>query len=157
MSRALGFHSLLLAAVLAALFAAIATAASNTVTVPGTADVWLAGQANGTILVGGFASNDVAPANSPVLASTGLNMTAGNSLTFSATGTTNFGGCASPSPDGGGACGNFTSNAFFGISTYAGPINAVVGVFLNASTPGGAAPAGLDFTTLASRSQATNS
>src|SRR5438477_11348345 len=128
MSRALGFHSLLLAAVLAALFAAIATAASNTVTVPGTADVWLAGQPNGTILVGGFPSNDVAPANSPVLASTGLNLTAGSFLTFAVTGTTNFNGCASPSPDGGGACGTPSSGPFFGIASYSGPINALVGV-----------------------------
>ena len=42
--------SILFAAGVTALFAATATAASNNLTVPGTADVWLAGQPNGTNL-----------------------------------------------------------------------------------------------------------
>jgi hypothetical protein len=155
MLRLVSFRFLVLAIGAAALFGVSATAASNNVTVPGTADVWLAGQANGTILQGIYALNDVAPANSPVLASTGLNMTAGTSLTFSATGSTNYNGCQGPTPDGGGVCGNFSTLAYFGISTYNGPINALLGVFINSSTPGGTAPAGLNFSTAGATSQAT--
>jgi len=160
MLRAVNFRPFLLAAVMAAPFAASATAASNTIAVPGVADVWLAGQPNGTILQGIYALHDVAPANSPVLASTGLNMTAGTSLTFSATGTTNYAplpGCQGSTPDGGGVCGNFTTLSYFGISTYAGPINALIGVFVNSSVPGGTAPAGLNFTTAGATSQSTYS
>jgi hypothetical protein len=130
-------------------------AASNSVTVPGVADIWLAGQPNGTILVGGFPSNDVAPANSPVLASTGLNLTAGSFLTFAVTGTTDYGGCASPSPDGTGTCGTFSSGPFFGIASYNGPVNALVGVFVDNNVPGGVAPAGLNFVSGAAQSAAT--
>jgi len=135
-------------------FTASATAATNNLTVPGIADVWLAGQANGTILQGIFPGTDVAPSNSPVLASTGLNMTAGSYLTFSATGTTNYNGCLGTSPDGTG-CGNLSTGSYFGLSTYSGPADALIGVFIGAGTPGGTAPAGLDFTTLASQAQAT--
>ncbi len=159
MSRALKSHSFVFAAVAAALFAVSASAATAIVSVSGLADIWLAGQPNGTVLKGPFPGQDVAPTNSPVLA-TGVNLVAGTTLTFSATGTTDYGGCTSPSPDGGGACGNLNfvgSNAgpFFGISTFNGPINALVGVFLNASTPGGTAPTGLDFSTPSELSQPT--
>ena len=137
------------------LSAVSALAATNNLTVPGTADVWLAGQANGTVLQGIYALYDVAPANSPVLASTGLNMTAGSYLTVSASGATNYNGCLATSPDGTG-CGNFSTNApYFGISTYSGPIDALIGVFIGSGTPGGTAPAGLNFSTVASQSQAT--
>ena len=155
MLRVMNFRFVVLAAGAAALFAVSATAASNALTVPGTADVWLAGQPNGTVLQGVFALFDVAPANSPVLASTGLNLTAGSSLTFSATGGTNYNGCASATPEGGGVCGNFAALSYFGISTYTGPINALVGVFINA--PGGTAPAGLNFTAAGATSQGTYS
>jgi hypothetical protein len=138
------------------LFLPMATAATNNVIVPGTADVWLAGQANGTALQNIlYPLPDVAPANSPVLASTGLNMTAGSYLTFSVTGSTDYNGCASASPDGNG-CVPFSANLpFFGISLYSGPINALVGVFVAAGTPGGAAPAGLNFLPPASQAQTT--
>src|SRR5262249_2742606 len=135
MSRFHRFDRYAHALALALIFAACACAASNNLVIPGTSDIWLASQPNGTNLNNGFGSPDVAPANSPVLASTGLNLTAGSVLTFSATGTTNFGGCVSPSPDGAGACGNFTGIAFFGISSYTGPVNALVGVFLDNNTP----------------------
>jgi hypothetical protein len=152
------FRCFLLAVCGVALFAVSAAAATNNVTVPGTADVWLAGQANGTILQGIFALFDQAPANSPVLASTGLNMTAGSTLTFSGTGSTNYNGCASATPDGAGGCGNVSvALSYFGISTYAGPINALVGVFINGNTPGGTAPAGADFTVAGGTSQSSYS
>jgi hypothetical protein len=151
------FRFTLLAAV-PVLFAVSARGASNNVTVPGVADVWLAGQANGTVLQGVFALFDVAPANSPTLASTGLNMTAGSTLTFSATGSTNYNGCASPTPDGASECGNVAALSYFGISTYNGPINALVAVFITNSTPGGTAPGPyLNYTTGSTTSQATYS
>jgi hypothetical protein len=145
--------------ILATVFAAAtAIAATNQVTVPGTADVWLAGQSSGTVLQGIFTLSDSAPANSPVLASTGLNLTPGSYLTFSATGSTNYNGCQSSNPDGTIPCGNFTTTAagpYFGISTYSGPINAVIGVFIGPNAPSGTAPSGLDFSTGSAQSQTT--
>jgi hypothetical protein len=140
--------------ILLAICAPLANAASNNATVPGTADVWLAGQPGGTVLNGGFPGSDVAPTNSPVLVSTGLNMTAGSYLTFSASGVTDYNGCAGTSPDGG-ACSFAATASALGISTYNGPANALIGVFLDANTPGGVAPAGMDFSTPGSLSQST--
>jgi hypothetical protein len=160
MLRMVKFRFCLFVAGAAALFAVSASAATNNITVPGTADVWLAGQANGTILQGIFALFDQAPGNSPVLASTGLNLTAGSTLTFSATGSTNYAplpGCPSPTPDGAGGCGNASALSYFGISTYSGPINALIGVFINGSTPGGTAPAGVNFLTAGATSQSSYS
>ena len=137
----------------ALLSSAAASANSNSLTVAGVSDIWLASQPNGTVLSTGFGGSDVVPANSPVLASTGLTLAPGGILTFSVSGTINFGGCVSPSPDGAGVCSTFTGNPFFGISSYVGPINALVGVFLDNNTPAGSAPAGLDFTSPASQSQ----
>jgi hypothetical protein len=101
-----------------------------------------------------------ASANAFSLLSSSVVIWTGNVLTFSATGTTDFGGCASPSPDGGGACGALfglsnSSGPFFGIASFRGPINALVGVFVNANVPGGTAPAGFDFNTAGATSQAT--
>ena len=142
--------SLLLVA--AALCASVASAGSNILTVPGTADVWLAGQPDVTILVGGFPGDDVAPANSPVLASTGLYMGAGSVLTFVVTGSVDYGGCATTTPGGDDGCGIFTTAEFFGISTYAGPINALIGIFVDSSVPGGVAPARADLKSLGGNS-----
>lgn len=119
--------------------------------------MWLAGQASGTILQGIYALSDSAPTNSPVLASSGLNMTAGSYLTFSVTGATNYDGCQSLTPDGN-PCGNFstvTAGPYFGISTYAGPIDALIGVFIGPGTPGGTAPSGLDFSSGGTQAQTT--
>lgn len=146
---------LALTALAALLSVALASAATSGVTVGGIADIWLAGQPPGTLLNGGFPGNDVAPLNSPVLASGGLNLAPGTSLTFTASGFTDYNGCAGPGPDGGGACGGAPIPAVLGISGYNGPINALVGVFLDASVPGGAAPPPLDFSTPGSLSQAT--
>src|SRR5438309_2852762 len=145
MFRALKSHSFVFAAAVAAVLAVSASAATVIVTVPGLTDNWLAGQPNGTNLKNGFGAPDVAPTNSPVLV-TGISLVAGNALTFSATGTTNFGGCASPSPDGGGACGSLfglgtAEGPFFGISSFRGPANALVGGLVNDNVPGRTAPA----------------
>ena len=146
---------LLVAALVGSSVAGLAHGATTNVTVPGIADIWLAGQPDGTVLNGGFPGSDVAPTNSPVLASTGLNLTAGNVLTIAATGATDYNGCPSSTPDGGGSCGGGSFPAALGVSGYNGPINALVGVFLDASTPAGAAPPALDFSTPASLAQAT--
>lgn len=138
------------------LSATSAFSASNNLTVAGTTDLWLAGQPNGTALHGGFISFDTAPTNSPVLASNGLNLTAGSYLTFSATGSTNYDGCSGLSPDGNG-CRNISTNGFFSISSYNGPINALIGVFVSAIPPSGTAPAGVDFTSGSAQSQASYS
>ncbi len=76
---------------------------------------------------------------------------------FAVTGSTNYNGCQSTTPDGN-PCGNLSTVAagpYFGISTYAGPINALVGVFIGANTPGGTAPAGVDFSSAGAQAQAT--
>lgn len=146
---------LMVAALVGSSMAGFAHGASTSATVPGIADIWLAGQPNGTVLNGGFPGSDVAPTNSPVLASTGLALTAGSTLTIAATGATDYNGCASLTPDGGGPCGGGSFPAALGVSGYNGPINALIGVFLDASTPAGAAPPALDFSTPGSLAQAT--
>lgn len=93
--------------------------------------------------------------DSPVLASSGLSLTAGGALTITATGSTDYNGCASPSPDGGGACGGNSFAAALGVSGYTGPINALIGVFLDASVPSGPNPPTLDFSTPGSTAQPT--
>jgi large repetitive protein len=146
---------LMVAALVGSSVAGLAHGASTSVTVPGIADIWLAGQPNGTVLNGGFPGSDVAPTNSPVLASTGLSLTAGSTLTIAATGATDYNGCASLNPDGGAPCGGGSFPAALGVSGYNGPINALIGVFLDASTPAGAAPPALDFSTPGSLAQPT--
>lgn len=148
-------RAVVLATLLGAMAAGPAQAASSNVTVPGIADIWLAGQPNGTVLNGGFPGSDVAPTNSPVLASSGLSLAPGSALTVVATGFTDYNGCASLTPDGGGACGGGSFPAALGVSGYNGPINALVGVFLDASVPAGVAPPALDFSTPASLAQTT--
>ncbi len=120
-------------------------AATITITVPGIADVWLAGQPNGATL-----GNDIAPTNSPVLASSSLTLTAGGVLSFSATGTTNTGGGqTATSPDGTGSAGTIPANS---LSGYGGPGEALIGVFIGSGLPSGSSPATLDFSTAAAQS-----
>src|SRR5688572_21246497 len=109
--------------------------------VPGSSNLYLAGMPNGSTCCGG----DTAPAQSPVQV-TGLTLTAGSTLTFTATGgVNNSGGTPTTGPDGGSLQATPANN---GISGATWPINALVGVFLDASQPSlSAAPASLDFTT----------
>lgn len=139
-------RSTLLVAALA--FAGHASAGS--ITVPGTSDMWLAGAADGTWASGG---TDSAPAQSPVLVS----VTAGTMLTFTVTGMVSNGPCCSlVGPDGVGFY-SHNAGAENGISNAYVPLNALLGVFLDSSIPGGPAPGpinfsgpgGLDFLTLA--------
>ncbi len=103
--------------------------AATHVTVPGTADPFLAGLPDGSTAKGG----DKAPAQSPVLVPlTGVN--GGDQITFSATGSTSVSG---PPSDTGTLDGDsfFYSGPENGISGCNYPINALVGVFLDNNPP----------------------
>ncbi len=111
------------------------------VTVPGTTDIWLAGQADGAMLT--YTNQvDVAPANAPVEVA----VMPGRRLAFSATGSTSFIGglCSGPSPDGG--ClvivDGGPANGISGVQVQA---DALIGVFVGAGAPGSQAPASVDF------------
>jgi hypothetical protein len=119
------------------------------VVVPGTADIWLAGQPNGTIVSGGWPMNDVAPADSPVE----VPVMTGSTLTILATGATsnNRSPCAGATPDG---CGDdHDAGPDNGLGSLTSPENALIGVFLN-DTISSETPPGLvmlaanDFATL---------
>jgi hypothetical protein len=138
MSKALLFAMAIGSTVLLGFSAAQATV------IPGKSDPWLAGLPAGAAA----SSGDVAPAESPVLVP-GLSLTAGETLTFSVTGSVSH--VPSPSgdtPDGG----TFTSHsagAQNGIAGLAAPFNSLVGVFLGAGLPtSSSAPPDLNFATL---------
>ena len=110
------------AAVAAMLFASFTgTALAQVVvpSVPGTSNPYLSGMPNGSTCCSG----DSAPAHSPVQV-TGLTLTPGASLTFSATGGVDFGGGVPTSgPDGGSSFSTVSTN---GISGGTWPVNALV-------------------------------
>jgi len=108
-------------------------------TVPGTSDPFLAGMPNGSTCCGG----DSAPGQSPVLVSFAI--TPGSNVTFSVTGSVdNTGAPPSLTPDGAGP--PFLTSSNNGIAGATWPINALVGVFLDASQPDSSpTPASLDF------------
>jgi hypothetical protein len=124
------------------------------VIVPGTSDPWLAGMSSGSR----SSLTDVAPAQSPVHLAGDF---AQPTLSFAASGLVSNGGCGLPycptnGPDGG----ETPERPFFphdngaenGISDARIPLNALVGVFLNASQPNlTPAPSPLDFSTPSSR------
>jgi hypothetical protein len=116
----------------------------KTVVVPGTADIWLAGQPDGAMLSSGGPDGDVdtTPAESPVA----IPVVAGSTLTFSATGGTSYTGgiCTGSSPDGGCTILLVSEGAGNAVSSLATPMNALLGVFLDASVPSGPPPAPLD-------------
>lgn len=111
------------------------------VTVPGTANPWLAGMPDGTRIGG-----DSAPAHSAVL---GLEWVGACALSFSVTGGVHFAAGCPPScspPDGASAGGVHAGGALHGISNVRSPWNALVGVFLGPDAPDTMeAPATLDF------------
>jgi hypothetical protein len=125
-----------LAALATAFLAAGAALAEN---VPGTSNPYLAGLPSGATCCSG----DVVPAQSPVQV-VSVAVTPGTTITFSATGGVDFQGLPpSTGPDGGFV---FTTPSSDGISGATWPVDALVGVFLDASDPtSSAAPADLDF------------
>lgn len=117
--------------------------------VPGTANPYLAGMPGGSTCCGG----DAVPAQSPTQV-TGLALVPGSTLTFSVTGSVNFGpGPSGNPPDGGGTASTPANN---GISGASWPANALVGVFLDNSLPTATpAPADLNFGTAGATSFAS--
>jgi PEP-CTERM motif len=138
----LNYARINLGAAAAVAFAILSTSASATiVNVPGSANPFLSGQPNGTNCCGG----DSAPGQSPVLGLSGA--LAGYTLTFSATGGTDFsGGAVAPSPDGyTGYVYNMTSDYGTGISgALQVNVSGLVGVFIGSAVPSGPAPAQLN-------------
>src|ERR1017187_7009384 len=104
--------------------------------VPGTPDIWLAGQANGSSVTGIFGS-DTAPAESP----TGLAIIRGGTPPFSVAGTPNKKGvCTETSADAGNCAPDvsiFGPGPANGIGSYKGPANPLIRVFLNNTVPTG--------------------
>jgi hypothetical protein len=137
-----------------ALFALALCAKADSYVVPGTSDPYLAGMPNGSTASYG----DTAPAESPVLA-TGLNVTGGAIFTWSATGAVGYEpGDLGPNPNGESGyvishlLGTFPNNPENGISDMEGPTDSLLGVFLGPGQPNlSPAPAGLNFSTLASQ------
>jgi hypothetical protein len=105
------------------------------VIVPGTSDPWLAGMPAGSTA----SSGDLAPGQSPVQV-LGLAFTPGDLLIFTSTGTTDHctgGGCGLASAEG-----DFiesptghSAGAQNGLANVVAPIDALIGVFLDASQP----------------------
>jgi hypothetical protein len=124
----------------ALLLVPVVSQAGGPSTVPGGSNPFLAGMPNGSTCCSG----DAAPAQSPVFAA--FIATPGLSFTFSVTGSVDHTG-ATPtlSPDGSGLSSTPSNNGIAGANW---PIDALVGVFLDASQPdSSAAPSSLDFTT----------
>jgi hypothetical protein len=129
----------------ALLVAASALSAATIISVPGTSDMWLAGMPNGSTA----STNDSAPAQSPVLV-TGIPLIPGTYLRFNpVAGQVSNGPCCGLVPNADGDIFTLISHidgAENGISNVTAPINALMGVFLDASQPNlSAAPAALDF------------
>lgn len=123
---------------------AAAGAQAGPIAVSALTDIWLAGQPDGSTLTGNF-STDTAPADSPVE----FDVSGGETLTFSASGSTSMDQVCFAGPDGG--CypneSSFGVGPVSGIGTYKGPSDALIGVFLNGSVPSGpGGPASEDFT-----------
>jgi hypothetical protein len=122
-----------------------------TVTVPGTADPWLAGMPAGATASAG----DTAAAEAPVLVR-GLNLAAGGVLTFQVTGSVLYEpGTPTDTPEGdAGLVVPHATGAENGISNLTAPVDSLIGVFLGPQPPNHApAPAALEFATPEERAQ----
>ena len=137
-------------AVSSAILAPSAEAAS--VTVPGTANPWLAGMPNGTPALFG----DAAPAQSPVLV-TELPIVPGRVLNFRATGLVHIDPTLpNREPPDGGSVTHHNALAENGVGDTHAPFNSLLGVFLGPDQPNlTAPPPATDFTSLASRDYLT--
>lgn len=117
--------------------------AGSFITVPGTSNLWLAGMPDGSTAGDGM---DSAPGQSPVLAP--VSVAGGDVFSFEVTGSVlNGDGPLDLPPDGD----VFTLQARIpgpenGIADMFGPINSLIGVFLDDAQPDGSdTPSGLDF------------
>lgn len=122
---------------------------ADVITIPATANIWLAGMPSGTIdPVVGEPAVDIAPIHSPLLV-TGTSFAAGDLLEIAVTGAVgNWGGSALYTPDGN-AAGLYThggTQPTFGMSNVRAPVNSLVAVFLTDARPDlTPAPSMLDF------------
>jgi hypothetical protein len=109
--------------------------AQVTVTVPGTANLWLADAPAGTT-DGTFNGLDTAPAQSPTEVA-GLRVYPGTVLTFSASGAVSHDARIVPPdpPDGGFFGGAHINGPFRGIAQVHAPMDALLGVFLGPDSP----------------------
>lgn len=125
----------------------LAQAMSVNVTVPGTSDPWLAGMP----VLSNASTTDYAPWQSPAQV-LGFNIGLGGYLTFTGAtgGVINYGGCPGACmPIDGGSFYSHDAGAENGISDVRAPINALLGVFLDAGRPNSsAAPSALNFSTI---------
>lgn len=128
--------------------------------VPATSNLWLAGMPAGTIASNpnphdnpDYAGTTSTPRQSPV-AMAGLRVTPGSTLTFDGVngGANNLKSATLYNGDGNpNQVVNNLTGAELSKSDVRAPINSVIAVFLNDSTPTGTAPATLDFSTQTSR------
>jgi hypothetical protein len=143
--------------------AALQAAVTNTVTVPGTADLWLSGMPAGST-----ASYDDTEAADPAVL--GLNVTPGTLLSFSSTGTTaQSAGYTYYPAEGHTAISNryhmeYSPNGDYnglqnGIQTITAPEVGLLGVFLSNAQPSTQTPpaSGLDYSTSSSQNQTSYS
>lgn len=133
----------------------VAAINSNT-TIPADSNPWLAGCPNNTKANVGSpgAADDKAPAQSPVQMS-GITLQDGMALTFDGVSGTGSNDPSNPTtgPDGdSGWIGTNWKGTENGMSSLKAPMNSLIGVFLDATSPiGKSAPSMLDFTSAASR------
>jgi len=134
---------------------AAAADASTIAIVPGTSNPWLAGMPAGTTADIG----DVAPGQSPV--QVGISLSAGDTLWFFSTGTTDHCpgfACGAAGAEGDAIEGSVGHRvgAEHGIANVVAPIDSLMGVFLGPDEPDlTAAPGALDFSTAALRNLLT--
>ncbi len=124
-----------------------AQATCCTITVPGTANPWLAGMPNGSTA----AMGDSAPGQSPVPVNC-ISITPGQLISVTVTGAVSNGPCCSPVGADGTGAEPHIPGAENGVSNVTAPINSLIGVFLGVDPPNTTpAPAGLNFGSEASR------
>jgi len=134
------------------MFMAFLTANADSIMVPATSNLWLAGMPNGSM---GWPS-DYAPGQSPAQV-TGLVLSPGSYLTFLATGLTDhcYGavcGLAGPDGDAFESIASHVPGSENGISDITAPLDSLIGVFSGIKPAGpGPAPAALDFTAASRR------
>jgi hypothetical protein len=125
---------------------------AQSILVPGTADLWLAGMPDGSTA----SSDDIAPDESPVLV-TGISITSGSAYTFSASGAVSRGDpLPLYGPLGEPNISDHWSGAENGIANITAPLCSFIGVFLGPDMPNlNPAPDALDFSTPASQDYLT--
>jgi hypothetical protein len=125
---------------------------AQTIVVPGTADLWLAGMPDGSTA----SFDDIAPDESPILV-TGISITSGSAYTFSASGAVSRGDpLPFYGPLGEPNISDHWTGVENGIADITAPICSFIGVFLGPDMPNlNPAPDALDFSTPSSQDYLT--